>query len=74
MSDQDSKKDGRIVLFALLAFFTTFATVDAYFVYKAITTHSGVVAENAYEIGLNYNDILAEADKRQNEQNAATNK
>lgn len=61
-----SKKDGRIVLLCLVSFFVVFASVDAFFVYKAVSTHTGVVSENAYEHGLNYNDIIAEAKKRNN--------
>jgi nitrogen fixation protein FixH len=61
---QANKKEGRKALFYLLSFFVIFASVDAFFVYKAISTHTGVVAENAYEIGLNYNDVIAEAKKQ----------
>tara|TARA_R110002126_G_scaffold274335_2_gene419290 strand:+ start:7706 stop:7936 length:231 start_codon:yes stop_codon:yes gene_type:complete len=61
---QANKKSGRRALFYLLAFFVIFASVDAFFVYKALSTHTGVVAENAYEIGLNYNDVIAEAKKQ----------
>lgn len=64
MSEQTQKKDGRRVLFYLIGFFVIFASVDAYFVYKAFSTHTGVVVENAYEKGLNYNDIIEEAKKR----------
>jgi nitrogen fixation protein FixH len=63
------RKDGRKVLMAFLAFFVVFASVDAFFVYKAISTLPGVVSENAYEIGLNYNKIIAEAKKRKLEEN-----
>lgn len=43
MSEQDSKKTGRKFWLYLLLFFLTFAMVDAFFIYKAITTHTGVV-------------------------------
>ena len=62
-------KDGKRVLLAFLLFFVVFASVDAFFVYKAISTLPGVVSENAYEIGLHYNKIIAEAEKRKLEQN-----
>tara|TARA_B100002019_G_C21012668_1_gene470787 strand:- start:250 stop:495 length:246 start_codon:yes stop_codon:yes gene_type:complete len=67
--DEDAlnRKSGRIFLFSLIAFFVVFASVDAFFVFKALSTHTGVVAENAYEIGLNYNDVIEEA-KKQREQ------
>ena len=36
-------------------------TVDAIFIRAALTTNSGVVTEQAYEKGLNYNNTLQEA-------------
>jgi nitrogen fixation protein FixH len=57
----ESKKEGKKVLFALLAFFAIFSSVNAFFVYKALSTNTGVVVENAFEQGLNYNDIIAKA-------------
>lgn len=66
-------KDGRRVLLAFLSFFVVFASVDAFFVYKAISTLPGVVSENAYEIGLHYNKIIAEAEKRKLEQHDHSN-
>jgi nitrogen fixation protein FixH len=70
-TEEQSKKDGRKFLFYLVAFFITFATVDAFFVYKAITTSPGVVTENAYEIGLNYNEIIAKSREEQDEQSGS---
>ncbi len=61
---QPEKKDGRRVLIYLLAFFAVFASVDAFFVYKALSTNTGVVSENAYEQGLRFNDVIDEAEKR----------
>ena len=55
----ESKKTGRIVLFALIGFFVVFASVDAFFVYKALKSNSGTVVENPYEMGLKYNEIIA---------------
>lgn len=67
VSDADqSKRDGRLFLLVIIGFFLVVASVDAFFIYKALSTHSGVVAENAYEIGLNYNDVIAEAKKKNN--------
>lgn len=70
-----AKKDhtGRIVLWALLAFFGVLASVNAFFVYTAVTTNTGVVTENAYEKGLRYNEILKEARRRKNEQSPPAN-
>jgi nitrogen fixation protein FixH len=67
MTDHDKtaqKKYGKRVLIYLLAFFAVFASVDAFFVYKALSTNTGVVSENAYEQGLRFNDIIDEAEKR----------
>lgn len=44
--NEDKKKnnnDGRVVLIWILCFFLTFMSVDAFFVYKAVTTDTGVV-------------------------------
>ena len=43
---EKSHKDGRTVLVWILAFFLTFIAVDAFFVYKAVTTHTGVVDQS----------------------------
>jgi nitrogen fixation protein FixH len=56
-----SRKDGFLVLWSLLAFFAVFSSVNAFFVYKAVTTNTGVVVENAFEQGVHYNDIIAKA-------------
>jgi nitrogen fixation protein FixH len=61
------QKDGLRVLIYLLGFFACFAAVDAFFVYKALSTHKGVVAENAYEQGLHFNKIIEQARKREHE-------
>ncbi len=57
----ESRKNGKVVLFSLISFFAVFASVDAYFVYKAVNTHTGVVTENAYEKGLAYNNNIKQA-------------
>ena len=41
--DKNNKKDGKIVLIWIVGFFLTFMTVDAFFVYKALSTHIGTV-------------------------------
>jgi len=58
---QDSKKVGKIILISLLVFFAVFSSVNAFFVYKALSTNTGVVVENAFEQGLNYNDLIEKA-------------
>jgi nitrogen fixation protein FixH len=69
---EESRKYGRKVLFLLLGFFAVFASVDAYFVYLAMKTKPGVVTENAYQRGLNYNEVLEEARRRKAEENGTT--
>lgn len=64
---EDSRRTGRIFLLSMLAFFMTFISVNAFFAYKALSTYTGVVDENAYETGLHFNQIIAEAKKRQQE-------
>ena len=70
---EESKKYGKRVLIILISFFAVFASVDAFFIYKALKTQPGVVTENAYERGLNYNDLLKEAREREAKKNGATN-
>ncbi len=64
---EDSRKSGRVVLLSILGFFMTFICVNMFFAYKALSTYTGVVVENAYEKGLHFNQIIAEAKKRQQE-------
>lgn len=40
---EKKQRDGRNVLIWIVGFFLTFMIVDAVFVYKAVTTHTGVV-------------------------------
>lgn len=58
---EKSSNYGKRVLLYFLLFFAFVATVDAYFIMKALETHSGVVTENAYEKGLAFNDTLKKA-------------
>lgn len=64
----DKDKSGHRVLLYLLLFFGVCLSVNGFFVYKAVTTHTGVIAENTYKIGLNYNELITEAKKRKNAQ------
>lgn len=52
---------GRSVLFALLGFFALVAGVNGIFIVYALRTHPGLSDDNAYQAGLAYNDVLAEA-------------
>jgi nitrogen fixation protein FixH len=50
---------GRHVLVAMVAFFCTVTAVDGVMIYKAVSTFGGDTAD-AYRIGLNYNQRIAE--------------
>lgn len=68
---EKSQKAGRKFLLGLILFFLAVATVDGYFVYKALSTHTGVVVDKPYERGLKYNEIIAEAKRQKDERNNA---
>ena len=55
---------GRHVLWALLAFFGTVFAVNGALIYEAVSTHTGLVANEPYRKGLAYNERIA-ADERQ---------
>lgn len=61
---QKDKKKDKYILFAFLAFFGVVFSVDAVFIHTALTTQTGVVTEQAYERGLNYNKLLNEANSQ----------
>ena len=54
-------KNGQFILLCFLGFFGFIGAVDAYFVYTALATNTGMVTEQPYEKGLAYNDILNKA-------------
>lgn len=62
---KETKKD-KYILFAFLGFFGVIFIVDAVFVSTALKTHRGVITEQAYEKGLNYNETLKEANEQPN--------
>lgn len=55
---------GRHVLLGLVAFFGIIFAVNAVFIYESLSTYTGVVANEPYRKGLNYNERIA-ADKAQ---------
>ncbi|MBT3456800.1 MAG: FixH family protein [Thiotrichales bacterium] len=57
MHNKASLRD-RIIPLYFVAFFVVIAIFDGIFVYLATSTHSGVVTENAYQKGLNYNQYI----------------
>jgi len=58
--------EGRHVLFGLVVFFGVMLIANAALLYLAVSTFSGGDTSNAYQKGLNYNEIV-EAAKRQDE-------
>lgn len=50
---------GRHVLYGLIAFFGLIFAVNGVFLYQALSTHTGVVANEPYRKGLAYNDRIA---------------
>jgi nitrogen fixation protein FixH len=65
-SDVPQRRDlhGRHVMAILLGFFGCIFAVNGYFIFTALSTHSGVVSEEPYRKGLGYNQRIA-ADDRQ---------
>lgn len=60
MQNTDKNKDklGWEIPLCLILFFGTFMSVDAFFTYKAISTHTGVIVKDAYKNGLKYNQTI----------------
>jgi nitrogen fixation protein FixH len=52
------------VLAGMVAFFGTIFAVNGVLLYKALSTHSGIVSQEPYRKGLHYNDRV-DADERQ---------
>lgn len=61
MADGTLKDSGRMIPWYFVGFFVVLAIMDGIFVYLATSTHTGVVTEEAYKKGLNYNDTVAAA-------------
>ncbi len=56
----ETRLTGKHILFILLAFFAVIGTVNAAFVYFAVSSRPGEEPGASYEVGLRYNNILAE--------------
>ena len=61
----DGALTGRHVLLILVGFFGIIFAVNGWFLYSALSTHTGVVALEPYRKGLAYNERIA-AEERQN--------
>lgn len=63
--DIDPKENsGWPVFWALISFFAVVACVDAFFVIKALSTHTGVIEDRTYERGIDFNESLKQADSQ----------
>lgn len=73
MADR-AKKDPRDkwIPYYFVAFFAVIALLDGFFVYKAISTQTGVVTENSYEKGLDYNHVIEAAKAQPDMKNTIT--
>lgn len=56
---------GKHVLFAVLAFFGTVFLANGIFLYAALSTYTGVVAQEPYRKGLHYNQRIAAAERQE---------
>lgn len=65
-ADSGFELNGRHVLAAFLGFFAVIFAVNGVFLYSALSTHTGVVAQEPYRKGLEYNQRIA-ADERQSQ-------
>jgi len=59
---QRRAKDNKRIPLYFVAFFVVLALLDGLFIYLATSTHTGVVTQQAYEQGLNYNRTVAQAE------------
>lgn len=59
-----SEITGRHVFYAIFGFFLTVTAVDAFMIYKALSTFGGIETQDAYRKGLQYNQRI-EAEKVQ---------
>lgn len=64
MSKSNKEKKSKIP-YLFFIFFGVIFTVDFFFVYISKKTWRGVVVEDAYEQGLKYNEVLAQAKKQE---------
>ncbi len=57
---------GRFVALCFVLFFGVIVVVNMFFLYMALSTQPGVVTKNAYEKGLDYNELLDKARSQPN--------
>lgn len=65
MTPHIKKKSDKWIPWYFVAFFAGLAILNVIFIIIAVSTHRGVVTENAYEKGINYNKTIAEAQRQE---------
>ena len=65
MSESAQGLKGKHVLLAVLAFFGTIFIANGIFLYAALSTYTGVVAQEPYRKGLHYNQRIAAAERQE---------
>jgi nitrogen fixation protein FixH len=55
---------GLHVLWSMVAFFGVIFAVNGYFLYAALSTHTGLVAQEPYRKGLAYNERIAASERQ----------
>ena len=58
------RKSDKWIPWYFVAFFVVLAILDGIFVTIAATTHTGVITENAYQKGLDYNEVVAASEEQ----------
>ncbi len=64
-SPSQKGKYDKFIPWYFVAFFVVLAILDGIFVYVATITHTGVVTENAYQEGLDYNETITASAKQE---------
>ena len=59
------KKSDKLIPWYFVAFFVVLAILDGIFVYLANSSHTGVVTDEAYQRGLEYNKTIAAAEAQE---------
>lgn len=65
LSDKQFVITGKHVLLAMVAFFGIIIAVNIVMMRLALSTHSGIVAQDTYRKGVKYNDEIAASEKQQ---------
>lgn len=53
-----TKKPKSIIPYLFIAFIVVYVSLDSIFIYLSRNSYNGIVTDNAYEKGTNYNDVI----------------